>query len=333
MQQRLEFIDLAKGIGMIMVIYLHVTINYSNKINIYAGSHWDIFVHSMFMPIFFILSGLFFSIKEPFKEWIVKKAKRLLIPFILFYILTYIINAILVTFFHIKLKSGFNYWDIFAVFYKDVYPNSAIWFLLALFWCSLYLWGILKATNKTWLQLLLVIICFSIGILLDKTETNIPLYIDTAFTSLPFLYLGYSIKKNNTVYRLQSQSKIVQICTMCIIAATCFIIDWLLGEGASMVNNSNGNPFIFLIGGVTGSLSIISFSFLIGRLPIVSYIGRYSMFVLCTHMFLTNLFVKLLSKFDISFLISSIIATISICLCYYIIIPSVKRIYFINTLL
>ncbi len=37
MQQRLEFINLAKGI---------------------------------FMPIFFILSGIFFSAKTPFKEWI-----------------------------------------------------------------------------------------------------------------------------------------------------------------------------------------------------------------------------------------------------------------------
>lgn len=36
--KRLDFIDLAKGFGMLMVIYLHITINYPSEINIYAGS-------------------------------------------------------------------------------------------------------------------------------------------------------------------------------------------------------------------------------------------------------------------------------------------------------
>ncbi len=316
-----------------MVIYLHVTINYPSKINIYAGSHWDIFVHSMFMPIFFILSGMFFSTKTPFKEWIVKKIKRLLVPFAIFYTLTYLLNIILVTFLNVNLKSGFSYWDIFAVFHKDVYPNSALWFLLALFWCSLYLYTIIKITQIFWLQVLFVAICFSIGIMLDKTATDIPLYIDTAFTSVPFLYIGYWTRKKDLLNWLQSQNKIVHICYTFSIAVICFFIDWQIGEGVSMVNNSNGNPLYFLIGGVAGSLSIISSSFLIGKLPIISYIGRYSMFVLCTHMFLTNLFTKVLLKFDVSFFISSMLATFLVCLCYFIIIPSAKRIYFINKLL
>ena len=91
--KRLDFIDLAKGFGMLMVIYLHITINYPSEINIYAGSRWDSFVHSMFMPIFFILSGYFFSVKRPFKEWIHKKMKRLLVPFVIFYLFTYLMNV------------------------------------------------------------------------------------------------------------------------------------------------------------------------------------------------------------------------------------------------
>ena len=146
--KRLDFIDLAKGFGMLMVIYLHITINYPSEINIYAGSRWDNFVHSMFMPIFFILSGYFFSVKRPFKEWIHKKMKRLLVPFVIFYLFTYLMNVILVTFIGVHLKSGFSYSDIFVVFYKDVYPNSAIWFLLSLFWTSLILYGIMKITDK-----------------------------------------------------------------------------------------------------------------------------------------------------------------------------------------
>lgn len=208
--KRLDFIDLAKGFGMLMVIYLHITINYPSEINIYAGSRWDSFVHSMFMPIFFILSGYFFSVKRPFKEWIHKKMKRLLVPFVIFYLFTYLMNVILVTFLGVHLKSGFSYSDIFVVFYKDVYPNSAIWFLLSLFWTSLILYGIMKITDKLILQTILVFVSFSMGVLLDKTNTNIPLYVDTSFTATIFLFTGYLFKRFRVVECLQATSKTVQ---------------------------------------------------------------------------------------------------------------------------
>lgn len=208
--KRLDFIDLAKGFGMLMVIYLHITINYPSEINIYAGSRWDNFVHSMFMPIFFILSGYFFSVKRPFKEWIHKKMKRLLVPFVIFYLFTYLMNVILVTFIGVHLKSGFSYSDIFVVFYKDVYPNSAIWFLLSLFWTSLILYGIMKITDKLILQTILVFVSFCMGVLLDKTNINIPLYVDTSFTATIFLFTGYLFKRFRVVECLQATSKTVQ---------------------------------------------------------------------------------------------------------------------------
>ena len=320
---RLDFIDLAKGIGMFMVIYLHITINYNSTENLYQGSQWDTFVHSMFMPLFFIISGLFFSVKLPFKEWVRKKIHRMVFPFILFYILTYVINVILVTFLKVELKSGFSYSDIFIVFYKDVYPNSAIWFLLALFWSSIILYWILKATDKSLIQCFLVIASFFIGYILDKTHTNIPLYVDTAFSAVPFLYTGFIMKKYNVFELLKNTQLSTRLFIVILVGITCFLFDWFYGHGGSMVNNQ-GVSIIVYLSGLTGSMACICFAFIIRKLPLVSYIGRYSMLVLCSHMFLTNAFTKVLQKFDITFLYSSVLALLLVTISYYVIVPVVK---------
>lgn len=320
---RLDFIDLAKGIGMFMVVYLHVTINYPASMNVYGGSHWDGFVHSMFMPLFFILSGFFFSTKLSFKEWIVKKANRLLVPFVMFYLLTYIINVILVTFFHVELKSGFSYWDVFVVFHKDVFPNSAIWFLLALFWSSIIMFWILRLSGKAVVQSMLVLLSFAGGYLLDAKHINIPLYIDTAFSAVPFIYAGYLVKKVHVFRRLEECKCVLRMVIVTAVGLACFMFDWLYGHGGSMVNNQ-GVSFMFLFSGLTGSVACICAAYIVKRIPLVSYVGKYSMLVLCTHMFLTNAYSKVLLKFDLPFMVSTIIALLLVAVSYYAIVPIVK---------
>lgn len=247
MGKRLEFVDLAKGFGMLMVIYLHITINYPSEANIYAGSRWDNFVHTMFMPIFFILSGYFFSARRPFGEWIVKKAKRLVVPFVMFYLLTYCLNVVLVTFLGVNLKSGFSYSDIFVVFHKDVYPNSAIWFLLALFWASLILYGIMKASAKLWVQTMLVLASFAIGVALDKTGTNIPLYVDTAFTATIFVFTGYLLKHFKLIDLLQAKSHACQSAVMALTFVLGFIICIMGGKEQVWSTTIRVSPLSFTL--------------------------------------------------------------------------------------
>lgn len=50
-KQRFDFIDVAKGIGMLFVIYAHVNYNKAVLIPIY----------SFHMPLFFIISGMMFN--------------------------------------------------------------------------------------------------------------------------------------------------------------------------------------------------------------------------------------------------------------------------------
>ena len=54
-----ESIDIAKGIGILLVVFGHLTVG---KQNVYS------FIYSFHMPLFFLLSGLFSSNKDSLKN-------------------------------------------------------------------------------------------------------------------------------------------------------------------------------------------------------------------------------------------------------------------------
>ncbi len=62
-KKRIDYFDIAKGIGIIMVVWAH------------AKGPFSRFIYQMHMPFFFLLSGLLYSFNTPVKEYIVKKLK------------------------------------------------------------------------------------------------------------------------------------------------------------------------------------------------------------------------------------------------------------------
>lgn len=325
MKQRLEYIDLAKGFAMLMVVYIHISINYAD--NPFADSWVRRMMGSMFMPIFFIMSGFFFSVKQPFRDWVKKKTKRLIVPFLVFYLLTYLMNCVLCGLLHVQTKNEFHYGDLFQVFFRDVFANNVIWFLLALFWSSVILYVIAKNCRSRIWQTLLVVILGGGGKILGDYELNIQLYIDTALTALPFVYIGYLVKEYEVLARVSVMPKNKRITLMLLVFVIGFILDYFFGQGASMVNNMQPSASRFYGCGVVGSLSVLALSNMIGKLPLISFVGRHSILVLCTQMYLINLFVKLTNRFfgSLGYYPASLLVLLLVCVSYYALVPLVNR--------
>ena len=78
MTKRIEYIDLAKGICIMLVVLLHVFGDMSGTV---------IKIMNLFrMPLYFVLSGLFFKQYEGFYSFLKKKTNKLLIPFLFTFI-------------------------------------------------------------------------------------------------------------------------------------------------------------------------------------------------------------------------------------------------------
>ena len=70
----MEFIDIARGIAIILMIVGHVV-----KFN---GLVWRI-IYSFHMPLFIICSGYFFKKEEKLSECIKKVIKKLILPYVI----------------------------------------------------------------------------------------------------------------------------------------------------------------------------------------------------------------------------------------------------------
>lgn len=71
-ESRIEWIDIAKGIGILFVMLGHC----------YLDTKYTFWFISFHMALFFFLSGYTFRIKEDYNSFVKKKIKALLVPYL-----------------------------------------------------------------------------------------------------------------------------------------------------------------------------------------------------------------------------------------------------------
>lgn len=189
MKERLVYLDAAKGIGMLLIVCAHLSV--SVPIPMLA---------SVKVALFFLLSGLFVTAKDNVFHWLGKNVRSLMVPFLTFYVLSYMLFYIGKAY-----VPGFNEMTgakgLLDCFTQKQYFNGPIWFLLSLFWMKLFVYTIQKITDKGWLQLLLAMALGTCGFMLNKYEADLPLAIDTALTYTPVMLAGNILWKSNVIQK------------------------------------------------------------------------------------------------------------------------------------
>ena len=193
-QNRIDWIDTAKGFGMLLVIFNHVCLFCGLKeLRLFNVVISD-FINSFHMPLFFSISGMFFKSYESFLIFTKKKTNSLFIPFLFFYV----VFSIIIPYITILVGGHYPYINnqtrltelIFDFYQNDCQlVNGALWFMLCLFeinFISYYLHAHIK--NEKYIYLISTIIGFS-GLLLCYFSINLPMCIDTAFSCLPYFWL------------------------------------------------------------------------------------------------------------------------------------------------
>lgn len=267
-KKRIEFIDLAKGVCIFLVFYGH-----SNM-----ALYFDIpILQSLRMPLYFFLSGLFFKSYGSLSNLIRKKFNKLIVPFFFFSILA--IPLIFIQY------HGFPIERLLAPLTdpRGGY-NIVVWFLLCLFWCNIFFGLIYQLSSKMIFQAISVLIIGFTGCVLEQYKITLPLHITQSLMALPFFFAGYLTKHTPLLYKNEKFDK------------------WLIPIGVTMIllchavyNHYNQPSFHFLDLTHKGNIALaymISLNLVlgvllickaIGWLPIVSYLGRYSLIVLGLH--------------------------------------------------
>ncbi|OUP37543.1 acyltransferase family protein [Olsenella sp. An188] len=120
-KRRLEYLDVAKGIGIALVVWAHASGPFSNEI------------YEFHMPLFFLISGYLHNDGTSLNDFFVRKLKSLYLPFIFWNIASVIVFKALRAYSYSVTQVGNLIVGILATFQKDGVMFGASWFLGALF--------------------------------------------------------------------------------------------------------------------------------------------------------------------------------------------------------
>lgn len=188
MGKRIEWIDIAKGIGILLVILGHAGI----PDNLYT------IIYSFHMPLFFFLSGCTFNRNVDFATFLKKKFKTIVIPYVWGGIL-YIPYVLMVS------GDNINIIEVATSFVKDYLINinfDHFWFITALFWCNIIYYLLEKLINNKYILVLISMLCFGIGVAYTHCCGYLPWNINLAFTAIIFFHMGKGFIKSNLYNKL-----------------------------------------------------------------------------------------------------------------------------------
>jgi fucose 4-O-acetylase-like acetyltransferase len=132
MQNRDHWVDYAKGLGILLVVYGHVSrgvFNAGIKVDAELFKLVDSVIYSFHMPLFFFLSGLFFlaSLQKYGRTGLIAdKLDSVLYPYILWSLLQGFIEVFLSRYTTSSTTTG----EVLSLFWQ---PRAQFWFLYVLF--------------------------------------------------------------------------------------------------------------------------------------------------------------------------------------------------------
>lgn len=277
-KERIHWIDIARGIGIIFVIYAHV-----------LGSHdFRYLFYAFHMPFFFFLSGILHKNSDNFMDYLRKSAKRLLVPYLTIAVLTY-----LLWFFNLKNHSLSP--EVIRQFLGIFYGNSnngllafnnILWFLPTLFATRIIFALITKVSEKIKV-LILKLFLFSIaGYFLSIFMPNVklPFGIEIALSAVVFYGTGFLWQKSNRAKEFVSGYKYFLFPVLLILGSIAATIDFNnYGHQIDMRLGHLNNYFLFYIGAFSGIFAWIAFSIILKKNLLLEIIGKNALILFAWH--------------------------------------------------
>lgn len=133
-KDRIHWIDIAKGIGVALVTFVHIPNGDGESVWLPAIAGGVYIVGLFHMPLFFVLSGFTFRLSERNEGFILKKVRTLLVPYCFFslYALAKPVATMLVPSLSGAVGSTRDY-SIAGQLFDVFVAGNGLWFLMALF--------------------------------------------------------------------------------------------------------------------------------------------------------------------------------------------------------
>lgn len=287
-KKRIKYIDLCKGLGILMVTWGHIT-NIGNPV--------DTWMSSIKMPIFFVAAGYLICYANSYehmslKRYVGKLLKSLAVPYVLFSI-----ASIGFRFLSMVMKHAVNMASVKSYIFATITLRGvfALWFLPVLLIAEVLFFIVIKHMPK-WFRIFVLVIPPVAAVWISELikgwkESFSPLMFERiSFVVLPigkiivalwFLYIGY------VGCRILSKisAKNVKFAVGLIFTAVNIGLS-LKNLGVDLNNMAFGEiPVLFFLCGILGSFgALLMFEFLENYLKfdLLNYFGKNSLILMST---------------------------------------------------
>jgi len=265
--QRLAWLDAAKGVGIILVVYGHQL-----RAQMAAGkveASWsaplqDAVIYAFHMPLFFFISGL--TIERTFRkstsaQFVHSRLVTLIYPYILWSLIS--LGLAMAGQRYVNHQVGMS--DVIAITWKPVFQY---WFLYALFICQMVAFCVGMRH--------FIIALIAIAALLSPFDMRYPILVE-ATGSFPFFAAGILLSSHFLKSINGYSPRSLAVCG--VVSATAFLVlfSW---RGAAYFNV----PLFKFILAVCGIATVVAFSAAFGaRSRLLAVLGATSMAIFILH--------------------------------------------------
>jgi fucose 4-O-acetylase-like acetyltransferase len=285
LKQRVGYVDMAKGIGIILVVMGH---NDFSLVSPFAHK----LIYSFHMPMFFFMSGMFFKPDVPFWDFLRNRFHRILKPFLTILLLIYFsslsfskISLIMASRRLIKAMYGSGYYIDWV----------QLWFLPHLFAVSIFAYFFFKTTKRMHsipVRGIILLVIYTVGVLSMKmfwpfglslggktlTLYGLPYGLDMVAVSGFFFILGYELNK------IRKDAFFGNILTFLISGIFLLFLVWYFPARIDFNTRQFDSLIINTLEALIGILFIVALSRQIERVrwisSALSYVGQASLIVL-----------------------------------------------------
>lgn len=286
---RKPYVDMAKGIGILLVILGHAV----TTPNILVS--WQC---TFFMPLFFVCSGLCYTKPKTFKQ----NVQKTLYPYYVWGGIGFILGLLVATVQKTATIGG-TCEDLVEFLLGMSMWNYPLWFLVAFFVCKCIFDGMMAMPIKGKLRLCVhitvAVLAFVAAVWVGHIRRTytffFPFRADVGLAMIPFMLLGFYSKQ--LVEKINNKTGIIKF----LLAGMLLVINLIAFNCNTLVsvNSSDyGNPLAFFIGAVSGSYFIFVLCQIISRVSlfknVLAWFGKNSLLIMCTHAIVLMFVAKLL---------------------------------------
>lgn len=297
MKKRLEWLDIAKGIGILLVILGHCLDLSRTPCQVIFTFH---------MPLFLILSGYVYTDRDPLPVLLRKKARSLLVPFCFYFLLGLAVTLVLPGWREDLTWRGIA-GDLWLGNPNTVH-NSSIWFLAALFFVTLLFRGICRLAG--WGQFFALLTAYCFGCWYGRARVvvlgfnHLPLNLDVAAVAVVFFALGYYANRGGVQQALGKSWK--RELAAAVLSGAGLLLVFRENGYVNMHGLQFGSAELYLLGGILGSVSVVSVSCLLSRgnrgsarivRKVLVWYGRHTLTILGLQSLMIRLYLTGMNRF------------------------------------